>query len=108
MRLTIRNMNNTEYNTEYNNKHRMNMKHTTILRNALTALLAAAALFAASCQEEKESPTRMILAVNDTTMNLSSKASQQHVLVYAKGSWNARLGENADWATLTRLTAGKR
>ena len=92
MRLTIRNMN----NTEYNNKHRMNMKHTTILRNALTALLAAAALFAASCQEEKESPTRMTLAVNDTTMNLSSKASQQHVLVYAKGSWNAKIGENAD------------
>ena len=78
------------------------MKHTTILRNALTALLAAAALFAASCQEEKESPTRMTLAVNDTTMNLSSKASQQHVLVYAKGSWNARLGENADWATLDK------
>lgn len=78
------------------------MKHTTILRNALTALLAAAALLAASCQEEKESPARMTLAVNDTTMNLSSKASQQHVLVYAKGNWNARLDGNADWAALDK------
>ena len=71
-------------NTEYNNKHRMNMKHTTILRNALTALLAAAALFAASCQEEKESPTRMTLAVNDTTMNLSSKAWRERRLGHSR------------------------
>lgn len=78
------------------------MKHVNILRNALTVLLAAAALFAASCQEEKESPARMSLAVNDTTMNLSSKATQEHVLVYAKGSWNARLDGSVDWASIEK------
>lgn len=78
------------------------MKYVNILRNAMAALLAATALFAASCQEDKESPTRMTLAVNDTTMNLSSKAAQEHVLVYAKGRWSAKLGGNADWASIEK------
>lgn len=35
---------------------------------------AAAAMLMAGCQEEKESPTLMSLAVNDTTMNVTAKA----------------------------------
>ena len=37
---------------------------------------AAAAMLMAGCQEEKESPTLMLLAVNDTTMNVTAKVTR--------------------------------
>ena len=50
----------------------------------LGVAVAAAAMLMAGCQEEKESPTLMSLAVNDTTMNITAKAGSEHVLVYSK------------------------
>ena len=63
---------------------------------------AAAAMLMAGCQEEKESPTLMSLAVNDTTMNVTAKAGSEHVLVYSKSRWKVAFEEAADWLTLDR------
>ena len=63
---------------------------------------AAAAMLMAGCQEEKESPTLMSLAVNDTTMNITAKAGSEHVLVYSKSRWKVAFEEAADWLTLDR------
>ncbi len=60
----------------------------------------ASALFAASCQKETESPTTMTLAVNDNIINLEPKSGKEHVLVYAKGRWNADFTEPVEWATI--------
>lgn len=60
----------------------------------------ASALFAASCQKETESPTTMTLAVNDNTINLEPKSGKEHVLVYAKGQWNADFKEAVEWAAI--------
>lgn len=71
-----------------------------ILRKCLAAMTLASALFAASCQKETESPTTMTLAVNDNTINLDSKSGKEHVLVYAKGQWNADFKEAVEWAAI--------
>lgn len=63
---------------------------------------AAAAMLMAGCQEEKESPTLMSLAVNDTTMNVTAKSGSEHVLVYSKSRWKVAFEEAADWLTLDR------
>lgn len=76
----------------------MNMK--PILRKCLVAMTLASALFAASCQKETESPTTMTLAVNDNTINLEPKSGKEHVLVYAKGQWNADFKEAVEWAAI--------
>lgn len=76
----------------------MNMK--PILRKCLAAITLASALFAASCQKETESPTTMTLAVNDNTINLEPKSGKEHVLVYAKGQWNADFKEAVEWAAI--------
>lgn len=76
----------------------MNMK--PILRKCLAAMALASALFAASCQKETESPTTMTLAVNDNTINLEPKSGKEHVLVYAKGQWNADFKEAVEWAAI--------
>lgn len=76
----------------------MNMK--PILRKCLAAMTLASALFAASCQKETESPTTMTLAVNDNTINLEPKSGKEHVLVYAKGQWNADFKEAVEWAAI--------
>lgn len=76
----------------------MDMK--PILRKCLAAMTLASALFAASCQKETESPTTMTLAVNDNTINLDSKSGKEHVLVYAKGQWNADFKEAVEWAAI--------
>lgn len=76
----------------------MNMK--PILRKCLAAMTLASTLFAASCQKETESPTTMTLAVNDNTINLDSKSGKEHVLVYAKGQWNADFKEAVEWAAI--------
>lgn len=76
----------------------MNMK--PILRKCLAAMTLASALFAASCQKETESPTTMTLAVNDNTINLEPKFGKEHVLVYAKGQWNADFKEAVEWAAI--------
>lgn len=76
----------------------MNMK--PILRKCLAAMTLASALFAASCQKETESPTTMTLAVNDNTINLEPKSGKEHVLVYAKGQWNADFKETVEWAAI--------
>lgn len=68
----------------------------------IAAAFAVAAAVMTGCQEEKESPTRMSLAVNDTTMNISAKAGSEHVLVYAKSRWTASLEEAADWISLDK------
>lgn len=71
-----------------------------ILRKCLAAMTLASTLFAASCQKETESPTTMTLAVNDNTINLDSKSGKEHVLVYAKGQWNADFKEAVEWAAI--------
>lgn len=71
-----------------------------ILRKCLAAMALASALFAASCQKETESPTTMTLAVNDNTINLEPKSGKEHVLVYAKGQWNADFKEAVEWAAI--------
>ena len=71
-----------------------------ILRKCLAAMTLASALFAASCQKETESPTTMTLAVNDNTINLEPKSGKEHVLVYAKGQWNADFKEAVEWAAI--------
>ena len=71
-----------------------------ILRKCLAAMILASALFAASCQKETESPTTMTLAVNDNTINLEPKSGKEHVLVYAKGQWNADFKEAVEWAAI--------
>lgn len=71
-----------------------------ILRKCLAAMTLASALFAASCQKETESPTTMTLAVNDNTINLEPKFGKEHVLVYAKGQWNADFKEAVEWAAI--------
>lgn len=71
-----------------------------ILRKCLAAITLASALFAASCQKETESPTTMTLAVNDNTINLEPKSGKEHVLVYAKGQWNADFKEAVEWAAI--------
>lgn len=76
----------------------MNMK--PILRKCLAAMTLASALFAASCQKETESPTTMTLAVNDNTINLIPNSGKEHVLVYAKGQWNADFKEAVEWAAI--------
>lgn len=76
----------------------MNMK--PILRKCLAAMTLASALFSASCQKETESPTTMTLAVNDNTINLEPKSGKEHVLVYAKGQWNADFKEAVEWAAI--------
>lgn len=76
----------------------MNMK--PILRKCLAAMTLASALFAASCQKETESPTTMTLAVNDNTINLTPNSGKEHVLVYAKGQWNADFKEAVEWAAI--------
>ena len=76
----------------------MNMK--PILRKCLAAMTLASALFAASCQKETESPTTMTLAVNDNTINLTPNSGKEHVLVYAKGQWNADFKESVEWAAI--------
>lgn len=76
----------------------MDMK--PILRKCLAAMTLASALFAASCQKEAESPTTMTLAVNDNTINLEPKSGKEHVLVYAKGQWNADFKEAVEWAAI--------
>lgn len=76
----------------------MNMK--PILRKCLAAMTLASVLFAASCQKETESPTTMTLAVNDNTINLEPKSGKEHVLVYAKGQWNADFKEAVEWAAI--------
>ena len=76
----------------------MNMK--PILRKCLAAMAFASALFAASCQKETESPTTMTLAVNDNTINLTPDSGKEHVLVYAKGQWNADFKEAVGWAAI--------
>lgn len=76
----------------------MDMK--PILRKCLAAMTLASALFAASCQKETESPTTMTLAVNDNTINLEPKSGKEHVLVYAKGQWNADFKEAVEWAAI--------
>ena len=76
----------------------MDMK--PILRKCLAAMILASALFAASCQKETESPTTMTLAVNDNTINLEPKSGKEHVLVYAKGQWNADFKEAVEWAAI--------
>lgn len=76
----------------------MDMK--PILRKCLAAMTLASALFAASCQKETESPTTMTLAVNDNTINLTPKSGKEHVLVYAKGQWNADFKEAVEWAAI--------
>ena len=68
----------------------------------LAAAAVATAVLMTGCQEEKESPTRMSLAVNDTTMNITAKAGAEHVLVYSKSHWTATLTENADWLTIDK------
>ena len=68
----------------------------------LGVAVAAAAMLMAGCQEEKESPTLMSLAVNDTTMNITAKAGSEHVLVYSKSRWKVAFEEAADWLTLDR------
>lgn len=70
------------------------------LRKCLAATVLASALLAASCQKETESPTTMTLAVNDNTINLESKSGKEHVLVYAKGQWNADFKEAVKWASI--------
>lgn len=76
----------------------MNMK--PVLRQCLAALAVASALLAASCQKETESPTTMTLAVNDNTINLAPQSGKEHVLVYAKGQWNAEFKETVAWAAI--------
>lgn len=76
----------------------MDMK--PILRKCLAAMTLASALFAASCQKETESPTTMTLAVNDNTINLEPKSGKEHVLVYARGQWNADFKEAVEWAAI--------
>lgn len=76
----------------------MNMK--PILRKCLAAMTLASVLFAASCQKETESPTTMTLAVNDNTINLTPNSGKEHVLVYAKGQWNADFKEAVEWAAI--------
>lgn len=76
----------------------MDMK--PILRKCLAAMTLASTLFAASCQKETESPTTMTLAVNDNTINLEPKSGKEHVLVYAKGQWNADFKEAVEWAAI--------
>lgn len=71
-----------------------------ILRKCLAAMTLASALFAASCQKETESPTTMTLAVNDNTINLTPNSGKEHVLVYAKGQWNADFKEAVEWAAI--------
>ena len=71
-----------------------------ILRKCLAAMALASALFAASCQKETESPTTMTLAVNDNTINLTPNSGKEHVLVYAKGQWNADFKEAVEWAAV--------
>lgn len=71
-----------------------------ILRKCLAAMTLASALFAASCQKGTESPTTMTLAVNDNTINLEPKSGKEHVLVYAKGQWNADFKEAVEWAAI--------
>ena len=71
-----------------------------ILRKCLAAMAFASALFAASCQKETESPTTMTLAVNDNTINLTPDSGKEHVLVYAKGQWNADFKEAVGWAAI--------
>lgn len=71
-----------------------------ILRKCLAAMTLASALFTASCQKETESPTTMTLAVNDNTINLEPKSGKEHVLVYAKGQWNADFKEAVEWAAI--------
>lgn len=71
-----------------------------ILRKCLAAMTIASALFAASCQKETESPTTMTLAVNDNTINLTPNSGKEHVLVYAKGQWNADFKEAVEWAAI--------
>ena len=71
-----------------------------ILRKCLAAMAFASALFAASCQKETESPTTMTLAVNDNTINLTPNSGKEHVLVYAKGQWNADFKEAVEWAAI--------
>ena len=71
-----------------------------ILRKCLAAMTLASALFATSCQKETESPTTMTLAVNDNTINLEPKSGKEHVLVYAKGQWNADFKEAVEWAAI--------
>lgn len=71
-----------------------------ILRKCLAAMTLASALFAASCQKETESPTTMTLAVNDNTINLTPNSGKGHVLVYAKGQWNADFKEAVEWAAI--------
>ncbi len=71
-----------------------------ILRKCLAAMTLASALFAASCQKETESPTTMTLAVNDNTINLTPDSGKEHVLVYAKGQWNADFKEAVEWAAI--------
>lgn len=80
----------------------MNMK--PILRKCLAAMTLASALFAASCQKETESPTTMTLAVNDNTINLEPKSGKEHVLVYAKGQWNADFKEAVEWAAIEEVS----
>ena len=57
-------------------------------------------MLAASCQKETESPTTMTLAVNDNTINLAPQSGKEHVLVYAKGQWNAEFKETVAWASI--------
>ena len=75
-----------------------------ILRKCLAAMTLASALFAASCQKETESPTTMTLAVNDNTINLEPKSGKEHVLVYAKGQWNADFKEAVEWAAIEEVS----
>lgn len=70
----------------------------------LAAAFVAAAAVMTGCQEEKESPTRMSLAVNDTTMNITAKAGSEHVLVYSKSRWTAAVEDAADWITLDKAS----
>lgn len=72
----------------------------SVIRKCLAALALVSAVTAVSCRKEIESPTTMTLAVNDNTINLGPKSGSEHVLVYAKGSWNATFTETVDWASI--------
>lgn len=76
------------------------MKNMSRMKRFAVVIAAAASVFAVSCQKESESPSTLSLAVNDIVINLDAAKGSEHVLVYARGQWNAALKESSDWLTV--------
>lgn len=74
------------------------LKHTFL--SVLAAAAAAVAVFSCDKPYELDLP----LAVTNHNLTLKKAAGSTHILIYADGPWTAGFTQQADWASLNKLS----